>query len=162
WFPGSELNYAEHVFRQADDRRPALVYASETRPAGEMGWGELARNVASVAAELREMGVGRGDRVAAFMPNVPETIIAFLATASLGAVWSSCSPDFGARSAVERLSQIEPKVLFAVDGYRYAGRAHDRLDVVAELRRALPGLRETVLLPYLDPVARIDGARTWS
>ncbi len=162
WFPGARLNYAEHVFRHADAGRAALVYASETRPAGEVSWDELSRQVASVAAALREMGVERGDRVAAFMPNVPETVVAFLATASIGAIWSSCSPDFGARSAVERLRQIEPKVLFAVDGYRYGGRAHDRLEVVAELRRALPGLRETVLLPYLDSSARIAGARVWS
>ncbi len=162
WFVGSELNYAEHVFRQASGDRPALLFASETRPTGEMGWDELGRQVASVAAALREMGVERGDRVASYLPNIPEAVVAFLATVSIGAIWSSCSPDFGARSVVERFQQIEPKVLFVVDGYRYGGKPHDRRDVVAELRRELPGLRETILVRYLDPTVGIEGTREWS
>jgi acetoacetyl-CoA synthetase len=162
WFTGAELNYAEHSFRHAMSDRPALYHQSEIRPLGEMSWAELHHAVASVAASLRAMGVGQGDRVAAYLPNVPEAVVAFLATASLGAVWSSCSPDFGARSVIERLQQIEPKVLIAVDGYRYAGKPHDRLAVVEELRRSLPTLEETVLLPYLDETATVEGARLWS
>jgi acetoacetyl-CoA synthetase len=161
WFVGAELNYAEHVFRQASPGRPALLFASETREPGEMSWEELERQVASVAAGLRAIGVERGDRVASYLPNIPEAVVAFLATVSIGAVWSSCSPDFGARSVVERFQQIEPKVLFVVDGYRYGGKPHDRTEVVAELRSALPSLLETVLVRYLDPSVRIDGVREW-
>ncbi|HYP56635.1 MAG TPA: acetoacetate--CoA ligase, partial [Solirubrobacterales bacterium] len=107
--------------------------------------------VAAVAAGLRELGVERGDRVVAYLPNVPGAIVAFLATASIGAVWSSCSPDFGAGSVIDRFAQIEPKVLFAVDGYRYGGKDFDRRDVVARLREAMPSLTRTVVVPYLDP-----------
>ena len=107
--------------------------------------------MAQVAAGLRELGVERGDRVVAYMPNIPETLVAFLATASIGAIWSSCSPDFGASSVVDRFAQIEPKVLFAVDGYRYGGKDFDRLDVVAGLQAEMPTLERTVVLPYLNP-----------
>jgi acetoacetyl-CoA synthetase len=162
WFTGAELNYAEHAFRHASAERPALFHESEVRELGEVSWEELRKDVASVAAALREMGVGRGDRVVAYLPNVPEAVVAFLATASLGAIWSSCSPDFGTRSVVERFQQIEPKVLFAVDGYRYGGKDHPRLHVVDELREALPSLRHTVLLPYLDRAARVPGTRSWT
>ncbi|MEX2582766.1 MAG: acetoacetate--CoA ligase [Gemmatimonadota bacterium] len=162
WFPGAELNYVEHVFRMAGSDRPALVYLSEDRPPAEMSWTEMERQVASLAASLREMGVERGDRVASYLPNVPAATIAFLATATIGAVWSSCSPDFGVRSVVERFQQIEPKVLFAVDGYRYGGKPHDRRAVVEDLRSALPSLRETVFLPYLDPSARLEGGLEWA
>jgi acetoacetyl-CoA synthetase len=157
WFPGAELNFAEHCLRGATSERPAVVFKAEGRPPVTMEWAELRRQVASVAAGLRRLGVGRGDRVAAYLPNIPETLVAFLATASLGAVWSSCSPDFGARSVVDRIRQIEPKVLFAVDGYRYGGVAFDRLGVVRELQRAIPSLERTVWVPYLDPAAGPDG-----
>jgi acetoacetyl-CoA synthetase len=150
WFPGTRLNYAEHVFAGKDDAATAILHASELRELGELTWGELRRQVAATAAGLRGLGVGRGDRVVAYLPNIPEAIVAFLATASIGAVWSSCSPDFGPASVVDRFAQIEPKVLFAVDGYRYGGKDFDRREVVAQLQEAMPSLERTVVLPYLD------------
>jgi acetoacetyl-CoA synthetase len=159
WFPGAELNYAEHLFRGREDSALAVLHASELRDLDELTWGELRARTASVAAGLRALGVGRGDRVVAYMPNIPETLIAFLACASLGAIWSSCSPDFGAGSVVDRFAQIEPKVLFAVDGYRYNGRDFDRLDVVAGLERAMPTLEHTVVVPYLDGDPDLGGLR---
>jgi acetoacetyl-CoA synthetase len=153
WFPGAELNYAEHLFRGKADSALAIQHGAEGGELGEISWGELRARVGAVAAGLRDVGVRRGDRVAAYLPNSPGAVIAFLATASLGAIWSSCSPDFGTGSVVDRFAQIEPKVLFAVDGYRYGGRAHDRMDVVAGLEREMPSLERTVLIPYLDPDA---------
>lgn len=136
WFPGAALSYAEHCFRHAAPDRPAIVYASETRPLAELGWEELRRQTGALATALRAMGVAPGDRVVAYLPNIPEAVVAFLACASIGAVWSSCSPDMGAASVVDRFRQIEPKVLFAVDGYQYGGKSFDRRAVVAELRAA--------------------------
>jgi acetoacetyl-CoA synthetase len=157
WFEGAKLNYAEHAFRHAAADRPALIVRSESRPPTEVSWAELERQVAGIAAGLREMGVRPGDRVVSYMPNIPETIAAFLACASLGAIWSSCSPDMGVGTVVDRFRQIEPKVLFAVDGYRYGGKAFDRRAVVAEIARALPSLERVVFLPYLDPSATPEG-----
>jgi acetoacetyl-CoA synthetase len=151
WFAGTSLNYAEHVFAGVDDAETAILHASELRELSELSWGELRTQVAAVAAGLRELGVGRGDRVVAYMPNVPEAIVAFLASASIGAVWSSCSPDFGPASVVDRFAQIEPKVLFAVDGYRYGGKDFDRRETLARLQAEIPSLERTVVLPYLDP-----------
>jgi acetoacetyl-CoA synthetase len=165
WFPNTALNYTEHVFRDKDDDEVAIFHSSELRELGELRWGELRTQVAAVAAGLREMGVERGDRVVAYCPNIPEAIVAFLASASIGAVWSSCSPDFGASSVVDRFAQIEPKVLFAVDGYRYGGKDFSRLDTVAELQAAMPTLERTVLLHYLDPDPDISGlanVTSWS
>ncbi len=159
WFPNTSLNYAEHVFRDKADEDVAIYHASELRELGELRWGELRGQVAAVAAGLRAMGVQRGDRVVAYLPNIPETIVAFLATASIGAVWSSCSPDFGAASVVDRFAQIEPKVLFAVDGYRYGGKDFDRRDVVAQLQEAMPSVSRTVLVPYLDPDPDVGALR---
>jgi acetoacetyl-CoA synthetase len=150
WFPNTRLNYAEHVFAGKDDVEIAILHASELRELGELSWGELRRQVAAVAAGLRELGVERGDRVVAYVPNIPEAIVAFLAAASIGAVWSSCSPDFGPASVVDRFAQIEPKVLFAVDGYRYGGKDFDRRETVARLQEAMPSLERTIVLPYLD------------
>jgi acetoacetyl-CoA synthetase len=152
WFPGAEMNYAEHIFRHATQRpdEPAILHQSEVRSLGEVSWGELQEKTAALAAGLREMGVGRGDRVAAYLPNIPEAVIALLACASIGAVWSSCSPDFGAGSVVDRFEQIEPEVLFAVDGYRYGGKDYDRIDVVAKLQDEIPTLQKIVVLPYLS------------
>lgn len=149
WFPGTRLSYAEHVFRGHGDDEVALVHASELRPAAEMTWGELRREVARVAAGLRALGVGEGDRVVAYLPNVAEAVVAFLAASSLGAIWSSASPDFGADSVVDRFAQIEPKLLIAVDGYRYGGKDFDRTETVAALRQRIPSLEHTVVLPYL-------------
>jgi len=151
WFPGVRLNYAEHVFAGKDATDTAILHASELRELDQLSWGELSAQVAAVAAGLRELGVERGDRVVAYLPNVPEAVVAFLATASLGAIWSSCSPDFGPASVIDRFAQIEPKVLFAVDGYRYGGRDFDRRAVVAELQAAMPSLERTVVVPYLNP-----------
>jgi len=164
WFPNTSLSYAEHVFAGKRDEEVAILHASELRDLGELRWGELRAQVAAVAAGLRALGVGRGDRVVAYMPNIPEAIVAFLATASIGAVWSSCSPDFGPASVVDRFAQIEPKVLFAVDGYRYGGKDFDRRDVVARLQEEMTTLERTVVLPYLDPdpdLAPLRDAMPW-
>jgi acetoacetyl-CoA synthetase len=164
WFAGAGLNYAEHVFAAKDDAETAILHASELRELDELSWGELRAQVAALAAGLRGIGITRGDRVAAYLPNIPEAIVAFLATASIGAIWSSCSPDFGAASVIDRFAQIEPKVLFAVDGYRYGGRDFDRRAVVAELQAAMPSLDRTVVVPYLDPNADLSplpGAMRW-
>ncbi len=161
WFPDVELNYAEHVFRDRNDDEVAIVSASEIRDLGEMTWGELRAQTARVAAGLRGLGVEPGDRVVAYMPNIPETVIAFLAVASIGAIWSSAAPEFGAKSVIDRFEQVEPKVLLAVDGYRYGGKEHDRSAVVRQLIEAMPSLERTVLLAYLDPEAAVDGALGW-
>src|SRR3954452_978736 len=149
WFPGAELSYAEHLFRGKPDSALALQHASELRELDWMTWGELRDLTARIATGLKFLGVGAGDRVVAYIPNIPEAIAAFLACASLGATWSSCSPDFGARSVVDRFAQIEPKVLLAVDGYRYGGKDFDRRDVVEGLRREIGSLEHVVLLDYL-------------
>jgi acetoacetyl-CoA synthetase len=149
WFPGARLSYAEHIFRGKRDDDVAIVHASETRPLAELRWGELRELTAQIAAGLRANGVTRGDRVVAYMPNIPETTAAFLACASIGAVWSSCSPDFGVRSVIDRFAQIEPKVLLTVDGYAYGGKEIDRRADVAALEAALPSLERTFVLPYL-------------
>ena len=130
WFPGTQVSYPAHLFRDKPGDRVAIRHASESRELSEWTWDDLRRETARIRAGLVNLGVGRGDRVAAYMPNIPETIAAFLATASLGAVWSSCSPDFGARTVVDRFAQIEPAVLLAVDGYRYGGKDFDRREVV--------------------------------
>ena len=149
WFPGAQLNYAEHAFRGKDDGALAIVHASELREQAELTWGELREQVRGIAAGLRALGVRAAATASAgYMPNIPEAIAAFLATASLGAVWSSCSPDFGARSVIDRFAQIEPKVLLAVDGYRYNGRDFDRADVVAGIHEEVGGT--LVRLGYLD------------
>ena len=155
WFPGARLNYAEHLFRGKDPDAVAIVHASELREQAEWTWGELRERTARIAAGLRALGVERGDRVAAYMPNIPEAVAAFLATASIGAVWSSCSPDFGARSVIDRFAQIEPKVLLAVDGYRYNGRDFDRGETVEGIAAEAGG--RVVRLGYLDGSGWEDG-----
>ncbi|HEX5172817.1 MAG TPA: acetoacetate--CoA ligase [Gaiellaceae bacterium] len=150
WFPGARLSYAGHVFRGRADDEVAIRHASELRPLGEWTWGELRARAGAVAAALREAGVVAGDRVAAYLPNIPETVAAFLGCASIGATWSSCAPEFGVRSVVDRFAQIEPKVLLAVDGYRYGGRDFDRADTIAALQRELPTIERTLVVPYLD------------
>ncbi|MGE4338392.1 MAG: acetoacetate--CoA ligase [Pigmentiphaga sp.] len=165
WFPNARLNYAEHVFRMAAADRPAVLARAEGGPVRELRWDELERQVGALAASLRGMGVEAGDRVVSFMPNVPETLVAFLACASLGAVWSSCSPDMGVSVVVDRFQQIEPKVMFVVDGYRYNGKPFDRRDVVAQLLQALPTLRHIVHVPGPDAPAEAPnwpGYRTWA
>jgi acetoacetyl-CoA synthetase len=157
WFSGAELNYTEHVFRNKTTSRPAFLFQAESRPLIEISWDELYQKVCTVAQALRAMGVQRGDRVVSYMPNIPETAIAFLASASLGAIWSSCSPDFGTKSVIDRFQQIEPTVLFAVDGYRYNGKAIDRRSTISELQQSLPTLQKTVLVSYLFPELSTEG-----
>jgi acetoacetyl-CoA synthetase len=164
WFPDAQLNFAEHVFRDKHAGEVAVRHASELRPLQELRWDDLRGQVGALAAGLRALGVEPGDRVVAYMPNIPETLAAFLATASIGAVWSSCSPDFGASSVVDRFAQIEPKVLFCVDGYRYNGRDFDRRETVAGIKREIPSLERTIVVPYLDPdpdLGPLSPALTW-
>ncbi|MCA9974036.1 MAG: acetoacetate--CoA ligase [Anaerolineales bacterium] len=151
WFPGARLNYAENFFVRQWDDRPAIYYKDETGALRTLDWAEIEAKTAVLAQALRDLGVQPGDRVVAYMPHVPETIMALLAAASVGAVWSSCSPDFGSRSVLDRFQQIEPVVLLAVDGYTYGGKRFERLDTVAELQAGLPTLRQTILVPLLDP-----------
>jgi acetoacetyl-CoA synthetase len=158
WFEGAELNYAENILlRDRDPDAVAVLHTSELRELDEITWGELTTQVARAAAGLRALGVGRGDRVAAYMPNIPETLIAFLAVSSIGAIWSSAAPEFGARSVIDRFAQIEPKVLLAVDGYRHGGKDFDRTAVVQGILAELPTVEHAVLLPYLDVGARPVG-----
>ena len=156
WFEGAQINYAEALIARLAPDRPALLFASERQALREMSGAEFEASVAAAAAGLRRLGVGRGDRVAAVIPNIPEAVIALVACASIGAIWSSCSPDFGTRSLVDRFAQISPKILIVVDGYTYGGKPFDRASVVAELRMALPTLQRTVVIPYLDPAAYAD------
>ena len=153
WFPGVRVNWAERAFAGKDDDAVAILHASELRELDEITWGELRARVAACAAGLRSLGVEKGDRVVAYIPNIAEATVAFLAVASIGAIWSSASPDFGAGSLIDRFAQIEPKVLIAVDGYRYGVKDFDRTPVVAQLQEAMPSVEHTVLLPYLDPEA---------
>ncbi len=150
WFPGGRLSYAEHIFRGKRDADAALFHASELRPVSSWTWGELRRQTAAIAAGLRARGIGEGDRVVAYLPNVPETVAAFLACASIGATWSSAAPEFGARSVVDRFAQIEPKLLLAIDGYRYGGKDFDRGEIVAQIAAEIPSLEGVVRLGYLD------------
>ncbi len=161
WFPGVRLNWAERAFAGKPDDQVAILHASELRELEEITWGELRRQVAGVAGGLRDLGVENGDRVVAYLPNIAEATIAFLAVASIGAVWSSASPDFGAGSLIDRFAQIGPKVLIAVDGYRYGGKDFDRTTVVRQLQEAMPSLEHTVLLPYMEQGAEIEGAVRW-
>jgi acetoacetyl-CoA synthetase len=165
WFEGAELNYAENLLARHDPDAIAVLHCSELRELEELSWGELASQVAAAAGGLRALGVERGDRVVAYMPNIAETLVALLATASIGAIWSSAAPEFGARSVIDRFAQIEPKVLLSVDGYRHGGKDFDRTAVAAEILAELPSVERAVLLPYLDTGARPDslapGAISW-
>lgn len=165
WFEDSRINLTQQVFRfhrsEQESTRPAIIAKSEVRPTVQLSWGELRRQIGSVANALRGMGVQPGDRVVSYLPNLPETVVAFYACASIGAVWSSCSPDMGTPSVLDRFGQIAPKVLLAVDGYRYGGKDFDRRDVVTTLAQSLPSLEHVVLLPYLNPEARIADTRPW-
>ncbi len=165
WFEGAELNYAENLLSGHDPSETAVLHCSELRELDQISWGELASQVAAAAAGLRALGVGRGDRVVAYMPNIPETLVALLATASIGAIWSSAAPEFGARSVIDRFAQIEPKVFLAVDGYRHGGKDFDRSGVAAAILAELPTVQQAVLLPYLredaDPAVLGPEARSW-
>jgi acetoacetyl-CoA synthetase len=159
WFEGATLNAAEALLRTGADEDVALWQASETRPLTAMTRGELRAQVARIATALSSLGVREGDRVVAYMPNIAETIVAFLATASLGAIWSSAPPEFGPDAVADRFGQIEPSVLLTVDGYRYGSKDVHRRDAVESLLERLPSVRHTVLLPYLDLDAGASGLR---
>jgi acetoacetyl-CoA synthetase len=149
WFPGARLNFAEHLVGEDDDAgEVAIVSRSQTRGPVDVTFAELREQIARARAGLERLGVGPGDRVAAYMPNIPETVVAFAATASLGAVWASCAPELGARSVIDRLAQLEPTVLLAVGGYGFRDRSIDRRDEVATIRAALPTLRHVVHVTY--------------
>lgn len=150
WFVGMEMNWAENIFQRMTDERPVLLYKAEDQPLVEISWQEVYTQANALAQVLREAGVSKADRVVAYLPNIPEAIIAALATASLGAIWSSCSPDFGSRSVLDRFAQIEPTMLIAVNGYNYGGKTFDRGDVLAELQANLPTLQKTILIPHGD------------
>jgi len=164
WFPGATLNYARNALRTAmtDPGRTAIVFDSERARAGSLTYGELASETERVARGLRELGVRRGDRVAALLPNVPEAIIALLAAASLGAIWSSCSPDFGARSVIDRFAQIEPKVLITCDGYAYNGKQYSRAEMTAQVRQELPGQVAVIQVDLLGDSELAPGATAWA
>ncbi|MHB8296378.1 MAG: acetoacetate--CoA ligase [Acidimicrobiales bacterium] len=163
WFPGARLNFVEQVFRYGDPTKPAILFASEDHDVAAISWLELRRQVGAFAASLRGMGVGPGDRVVGYLPNIPQAVVAFLASASIGAVWTACAPDFGTLSVLDRFRQLEPTVLVAVDGYHYGGRELDRRAVVAELRKELPSLTHTVLVSQLglEPPAGVDALSTF-
>lgn len=151
WFPGAKLNYAEHIMRQDEPYKTAIFHESEVRDSGEVAWGDFKNDVRVLAEQLRKMGVRPGDRVAAYLPNIPETVVAMMAAMSIGAVWSSCSPDFGSRSVLDRLQQIEPTILFVIDGYKYAGKTFDRREEVQHIASGLPTVTHIIQVPYLFP-----------
>jgi acetoacetyl-CoA synthetase len=164
WFPGARLNYAQHVLRNERPGEDALLFRSETTPLTGLPWPELAGQVRVLATRLREMGIRPGDRIASYLPNIPQAVVAMLATTSIGAIWTSCSPDFGWRGVLDRFRQLAPKVLFCVDGYRYGGKDYDRRGELKQIIGALPGIEQVIYLPYLkpeDPQPPAPGARTW-
>lgn len=165
WFPGSTLNYAEHALDASngrDDEALAILFEREDGLERRMTWGELRGQVSRARTGLIALGVTAGDRIVALAPNCIETVVAFLASASLGAIWASCSPDFGPRAVLERFSQLDPTVLLAVDGYPYAGKRFDIRERVEQLQESLPSLKGTVLIPYLDFSATIEDTIQWS
>ena len=163
WFEGARLNYAEHTLRHPDDSAVAIVGVSDSRSRVELTWMELRQQVGRARAGLQKLGVGEGDRVAAYLPNVPETIIAFLAACSLGAIWTSCAPEFGVQAVLDRFTQVEPTVLLAVDGYRYGRRDVSRVEELAAIRAGLTSLDHTVMVPYLHKRLELpEGAMAWS
>lgn len=161
WFTGATVNYAEHIFRHRNKQRPAILFATERQRLASLSWDELEGQVAAVATYLQKQGVGVGDRVVSVLPNIPEAVIAFLATNAIGAVWSSCSPDFGTASIVDRFRQIEPKVLIAVDGYTYNGKPIDKTGAMQELRASLTSLRQVIWVPYLDASSEPESVVLW-
>lgn len=160
WFPGAQVNYVDQVFRHRHADRPAILFSDEAGNEESISWQELERRVASLAAALRGFGVVPGDRVVAYLPNRPEAVVAFLACASVGAIWSMCSLDMGPVSVLDRFRQIQPKVLIAGDGYRYGGKSYSRLDTLAEIRRELPSVEQFVLVPTLGDAAPATPAGT--
>ncbi len=163
WFKGATLNYAEHIFRNKTDHYPAIIHTSEKAGLQEVSWAELEQKVAAFQHFLQREGVQKGDRVVAYLPNVPEATIAFLATCGLGAIWSSCSPDFGSNSIVDRFQQIAPKVLIGVDGYYYNGKPYSKIEVVKEIIEQMPTVEQVVMVSFLGDNAAdaIENAVSW-
>jgi len=149
WFPGAELNFAENLLRYRDDH-PAIIFRSEKNGGRTLTYSELHDRVARLARSMREMGIRKGDRIAGFMPNMPETIIAMLASASIGALWSSCSPDFGIKGVLDRFGQIEPRLIFTADGYWYNGNPFNSLERISEILRDLPTVEKVIVVPYVE------------
>ncbi len=162
WFDGATVNYAEHIFRHKTNQRPALLVASERQRLQTVSWASLEAQVAGMAAWLRQQGVGLGDRVVAVLPNGLEAVVSFLATNAVGGVWSSCSPDFGTASIIDRFQQIEPKILIVADGYTYNGKPVDKTDAMRSLRIGLPTVQRLVWVPYLDVASRLERSVLWA
>ena len=164
WFPAARLNYAQHILRGERAGGDVLLHLSETRPLAALPWTTLGDQVRTLATELRALGIQPGDRVVAWMPNIPETMVAMLATTAVGAIWACCSPDFGERGTLDRLAQLAPRLLFSVDGYRYGGKAFDRRSQLRDIAASLNSLEHLVYLPYLNPADAtlpLSSARHW-
>ncbi len=155
WFKGTTVNYAEHIFRNKTSKYPALIFKNETDTITETSWIQLEQQVASLKKHLESIGVSKGDRIAAYLPNIPEATIAFLATNAIGAIWSSTSPDFGISSVVDRFAQIEPSVFITVDGYRYGGKPFNKITEVDQIIEQLPSVKEVILIPYLNNKSKL-------
>lgn len=163
WFEGATLNYAEHIFRQKSSNRPALHFKSESKHLVSISWEELESQVSSLRAFLRSKGVGKGDCVAGYLPNIPEAIVSFLATNSLGAIWSCCSPDFGINTVIDRFSQIKPKVLIAGDGYQYGGKQILRTVETQQIAEHISNIEEIIMIPVLEKsTSKFDYTTSWS
>lgn len=160
WFQGSQLNYAEHIFRNENDSRPAIIHKREGKDIEQISWKELRSKVAALQAFLLKSGVSAGDRVVGYLTNTPEATISLLAANSIGAVWSSCSPDFGVSSVIDRFAQVSPKVLIAVNGYQYGGKVYDKTDVVKEVISALPTVEKVILIDIVE-ASPIEGTASW-
>ena len=160
WFEGASLNYAEHIFRQKNEKYPALIFQNEWERK-TISWSTLEKQVKAVQQFLIQRGIQKGDCVAAYLPNIPEAIISFLAVNSIGAVWSCCSPDFGVETVIERFSQIQPRLLISSDGYQYNGKTFNRLAAVTQIREQLDSIETTILIPYLDKNAHLKEATPW-
>jgi len=161
WFEGATLNYAEHIFRQQSSERPALIFQNELEKR-TISWEELSGQVKAIQQFLQKQGIQKGDCVAGYLPNIPEAVACFLAVNSLGAVWTCCSPDFGEPTVIERFSQIQPKLLLAVDGYNYNGKGFSRLDAIHNIRKAIPSIEQTLFIPYLDKLATLENSVVWA
>lgn len=164
WFSGSTINFTQQILRDFTSEKVAIFAESETRSPQEITWGQMTKDVLILATQLRKMGVKPGDRVGAYIPNIPEAIVALLATASIGAVWSSCSPDFGTKSVLDRFEQIQPKVLFVVDGYQYGGNSFDLSENLVTLSNELPTVEHLIHIPYLFnkiETSPVEGSLLW-
>lgn len=160
WFEGAEVNYAEHIFRQKSNSRPALIFKNEHTEVS-ISWATLEKEVKAFQQFLIHQGIQKGDCVAAYLPNIPTAISCFLAVNSIGAVWTCCSPDFGEKTVIERFSQINPKLLIAVDGYSYGGKEFSRIESVKNIQQDIQSIQHTVFVPYLDPTAKLEKASLW-